>query len=54
MTPGTLLTDNRRDLKIACSDGFVRIIELQLAGKKRMNVEDFLRGFQNAEQYKAV
>ena len=54
MTPGTLLTDNRRDLKIACTDGFVRIIELQLAGKKRMNVEDFLRGFQNAEQYKAV
>jgi methionyl-tRNA formyltransferase len=40
-TPGTVLDDK---LTIACGDGALRIVELQLAGKKAMRAEDFLRG----------
>lgn len=39
------LTDNKTYLKIACADGYILAKELQLEGKKRMNVEDFLRGY---------
>jgi len=53
-TPGAVIVPNRKELKIACQDGFVSITELQMAGKKRMNIADFLRGFQNAEQFHAI
>jgi methionyl-tRNA formyltransferase len=47
---GAILTDGRSFLKVACAEGFLCIDELQLAGKKRMKTEDFLRGkkFSNA------
>jgi methionyl-tRNA formyltransferase len=40
-----VLTDSKTVLKIAAIDGFLIIEDLQLAGKKRMSVTDFLRGF---------
>lgn len=43
--PGTIISDNKKVLKVACSNGFVNITELQAAGKKRMKTEEFLRGF---------
>lgn len=42
---GTVVTDEKNYFKIAVSDGYVEIISLQLAGKKRMAVADFLRGY---------
>lgn len=42
---GTVITDGKTYLKVAQSDGYQNIITLQLAGKKRMSVVDFLRGF---------
>ena len=42
--PGTLEGDGRTYLRVACKQGWVDILSLQLAGKKRMPVEDFLRG----------
>ncbi len=42
--PGTLITDHEQFLKAACRDGFISITDLQLAGKKRMGIEEFLRG----------
>jgi methionyl-tRNA formyltransferase len=42
---GQWFTDNKSFLKFACMDGYVYVNELQLEGKKRMLVEDFLRGF---------
>lgn len=39
------ITDNKTYLKITCADGFISVKELQLEGKKRMHVEDFLRGY---------
>ena len=40
----TLICDGKKVLKIATADGFVHILELQMAGKKKNNIEDFLRG----------
>lgn len=43
--PGSFKTDNKTFLKFACADGYILVKELQLEGKKRMSVEDFLRGY---------
>jgi methionyl-tRNA formyltransferase len=42
--PGTFITDQKQFLKVACRDGFISITDLQLAGKKRMGIGEFLRG----------
>lgn len=42
---GTVLEDGQRSLKVALEGGYLHILELQLAGKKRMKAEDFLRGY---------
>lgn len=42
---GKIISDNKSFLNIAASDGLISIKELQLEGKKRMTVEDFMRGF---------
>jgi methionyl-tRNA formyltransferase len=43
--PGEIISDNKSYLKFACSDGYLSIKELQLEGKKKMNIDDFLRGW---------
>lgn len=47
--PGTLLSDGKSYLKVAASDGFIHLLNLQLEGKKRMNIDEFLRGFKLAD-----
>lgn len=42
---GTLVTDGRTALRVALSDGYLHLLSVQLAGKKRMDIADFLRGF---------
>lgn len=42
--PGTYFTDGSAELRFACTNGFILIKELQLEGKKRMKVSEFLRG----------
>lgn len=44
-TPGTVLSDGKNYLKIAALDGYIHVLDLQLEGKKRMLIEDFLRGY---------
>ncbi len=46
LKPGSLLTDNKTYLKFATPDGFVKILKLQLPGKKRLHVDEVLRGYQ--------
>ena len=41
---GGFLTDGKTFLKFAAKDGFIKLIDLQYEGKKRMSVEEFLRG----------
>lgn len=43
--PGLYETDNKTFLRFACADGFIAVKELQLEGKKKMTVEEFLRGY---------
>jgi len=50
--PGTIYSDGKTFLKIGCLKGWLSIRELQLAGKKRMCVEDFLRGFTSISQFR--
>jgi methionyl-tRNA formyltransferase len=47
--PGTHETDNTTYLRFATNNGWVYIDELQLEGKKRMNVKDFLRGYRSPQ-----
>lgn len=42
---GTLLTDNKKNLRFATPDGFVRVLELQIPGKRKMQTDELLRGF---------
>jgi methionyl-tRNA formyltransferase len=42
---GSIHTDGKAYLKLACSNGFIHAIDVQLEGKKRMSIEDFLRGY---------
>lgn len=44
-TNGLLITDNKTYLKVACTGGYLCVEELQMEGKKRMHVGEFLRGF---------
>ena len=47
---GTLTTDGKT-LCISASDKMLEIVELQLAGKKRMQARDFLNGMKNIDAY---
>jgi methionyl-tRNA formyltransferase len=47
-TVGSFETDKKTFLKFACADGYIQVRELQLEGKKKMLVEDFLRGYRFA------
>jgi methionyl-tRNA formyltransferase len=42
---GTLVTDNKTFIKIATSDGYLHLLSVQLAGKKRMKADELLRGY---------
>jgi methionyl-tRNA formyltransferase len=41
---GDFITDNKTYLKFATTDGFISVTDVQLEGKKRMGVAEFLRG----------
>ena len=49
--PGTVLSDGKTYLAVTTADGAISINELQLAGKKRMAVKDFLIGFREPRTY---
>ena len=49
--PGTILTDGKSYLAISTADGAISITELQISGKKRMGVKDFLIGFRDLQSY---
>jgi methionyl-tRNA formyltransferase len=51
LTPGMIESDGKTFLNVACGDGRLQITDLQIAGKKRMKTEEFLRGFQQISSY---
>lgn len=46
---GTIVSDGKKTFDIYVKNGLIRVTELQLSGKKRMGVEEFLRGFRMEE-----
>ena len=44
-TPGTILTDQKKKLRIATQDGFLEVKELKLQGKRKMDAASFLNGY---------
>ena len=47
---GMVDTDGKTYFRIAVKDGYVNLLSIQLAGKKRMSVGDFLRGYRHVEK----
>jgi methionyl-tRNA formyltransferase len=50
----SIYTDSKTYLKIAVKNGYIHLDELQMAGKKRMKADEFLRGFQMNNEWKVV
>lgn len=48
---GTICTDKKSFVDVAVEDGYLRLHSVQLAGKKRMSVTDFLNGFKQIGDY---
>ncbi len=44
-TEGDYETDGKTFFKFACTDGYLHVLEIQLEGKRKMGVEEFLRGY---------
>ena len=43
--PGEMVTDGKTFLKFAAADGYIHATDIQLEGKKRIGISDFLRGY---------
>lgn len=41
---GALVCDEKKVLKIGVTDGFIQILSLQMSGKRKNSIEEFLRG----------
>lgn len=45
---GEYETDGRTYLKFACTNGYLHLLDIQMEGKKKMTIEEFLRGYRPA------
>jgi len=53
ITPvGKIESDGRSYLRIAVNGGYLNLIRLQIAGKNKLGIKEFLKGFKNPEHYK--
>lgn len=50
LEPGKLRTDNKKYLEVATKDTFLRITELQMTGKKRVSITEFLNGYKISDE----
>lgn len=42
---GSIESDGKNYLKVACNNGYINLLQVQMAGKKAMSIQEFLRGF---------
>ena len=42
---GEIVSDNKTELKFATKDGYIICKKVQLQGKRRMAIDEFLRGY---------
>ena len=50
ISPGTFKTDEKNFLQFACANGYINVTTLQLEGKKKMEIKEFLRGYRFPKQ----
>ena len=51
MKVGEITSDSREEIAVRCADGFIHILSMQMAGKRRMSNHDLLLGFRDIESY---
>lgn len=51
---GEVDTDGKSYLRVTCADGYIDITDLQLSGKKRMGVQELLRGYRGIESVRFI
>ena len=49
-SPGRVIKESKSSLIIKCGSGFLRILELQPAGKRRMKASEFLAGIKDPDK----
>ncbi len=54
LSPGSIISDGKHFFNVATKNGQIEILELQIAGKKKMTIEDFMRGFKFSGKEKMV
>ena len=52
--PGVILTDGKKFFAIATRDSAVGLLDVQLSGKKRLDVKAFLAGFREPDTYRTT
>lgn len=52
--PGTIMSDGKSWLTVRTADGALRLEDIQLSGKKRMEIGAFLLGFREPQSWKAI
>ena len=50
--PGSIESDGRTLLRVACADGWITLGEIQIAGKKRLAVRELLLGLRDLGRYR--
>ena len=48
---GKIYSDKKKFLKIATPDGYISLLDVQQSGRKRMPIDEFLRGNQNISEW---
>ena len=51
---GKIFTDGKNYIKISVAGGYIQLLDIQLAGKKRMGTAEFLRGFPMQGEWKTL
>ena len=48
---GSIISDGKSTLQVLCKESILSITEIQIAGKRKMKIGEFLAGFREAENY---
>ena len=53
LEPGTIVSDNKSFLKVACKNGFINLLNIKMQGKRMLEIADFLNGYDvsNSNQF---
>jgi len=54
LVPGSVVSDGKKTLKVSVGNGFISLEKFQLAGRRLLTREEFLRGFQGISGYRFV